>query len=441
MALLTSIEISRIRDLARAGDYRAAGEALNAIESVDGATTEVLQLGAEIVAMAGNHRGALEILKKLVGRSPKSARTFRLAGRSFEAINDFVNARRAYLEASDLDPSDDFSLAHAANMFEATNEFATALTLAKRLESRAPSAQQRFDLRLMQASCLYHLGNDDESFAMIEPLLAQSPEDPRLLTLQGRVLMRFGQTDRAREIFQTALQHAPESEKATLRNLIDFVDGNVGDGLDTKVTESLFDRYAAKFDSHLVGRLKYSAPELISRVAREHFKSRSFDLLDLGCGTGLVAETLADLGGGRVGVDLSEKMLREAQKKALYFRLHQVDIRQALNDTQAESFDFITAADVFNYVGKIDDISRNAWRVLRDDGMFCFTLELDESNPNSAATATPSMRILHGETAVRALLTEVGFHDVEIESFVMRYEAGEPVNSAMCSGVKRRALQ
>jgi predicted TPR repeat methyltransferase len=76
-------------------------------------------------------------------------------------------------------------------------------------------------------------------------------------------------------------------------------------------------------------------------------------------------------------------------------------------------------------------------RVLRPGGLFCFTIELDEANENSGMTAVGSMRILHGSKATENLLTDAGFLAVRMDAFVMRVEAGSPVNSALCSGAKR----
>jgi predicted TPR repeat methyltransferase len=436
MVSTVSTEIDRIRALARSGQVSATAVALNELQRVEGATIEVLQLGAEVVALAGNHDGALEILRKLNLREPKNNRTLRLAGRSFEAKGDILSARRAFYEASLADPNDDFSLAHAANMFERTNEFATALTLAQRLERGRPTERQRFELQLMKSSCLLHLGQLDAAESVLKSIRAERQEDARVAMLEGRVQLGRGESDAAERLFRKALAVADDADKTSIQHLLDHIQGRVGRGLDQQIAASLFDRYASKFEKHLVSDLGYSAPAQIAKIVAAHFSDRSFAMLDLGCGTGLVAEALRDATGYYVGVDISEKMLDEAEKKKLYRQLHQVDVRDALRDTKPNSFDFVVAADVFIYLGKLDDIIPHALRILREGGLFCFTIELDTFNPESTGTASAGMRTSHGASSTQALMLSAGFQNVEIAPFIMRHEAGEPVHAALCSGTR-----
>lgn len=414
----------------------AAAEALNVLQSTSESTLEVQQLGAEIVALAGNHRGALEILGKLNRSQPKNHRTLKLAGKSFEAIGDFVNARRAFYDAAQIDPADDYSLAHAANMFEQTNEFATALTLVDRLARRKPNADQRRELALMRASCLFHIGRVAEADAQVADLLRANKNDPRALTMKGRIELDRGNRAEALIQFQTALANASAKERAQLQNLIDYLSGATENGYEPAEVAKLFDRYANKFERHLVDELQYSAPARIASHVSAHFGDRAFSLLDLGCGTGLVAQALTGTRGYTVGVDLSEKMLNEAAKKNLYQQLHHVDVRLALSDTKPAAFDLIVAADVFNYLGKLTEIAKDAFRVLRPAGMFCFTVELDELNPDSEGTAGNHMRVLHGARAMQRGLETAGFTNIAVEKFEMRQEAGAPVNAALCMGFK-----
>jgi predicted TPR repeat methyltransferase len=439
MQSLNVIEADRIRYLAKSGRTKSAADALNVMQSASGPTVEVQQLGAEVAALAGNHRGALEILGKLNRRDPNNNRTLRLAGRSFEAVGDFVNARRAFYEAAQLDPSDDYSLAHAANMFEQTNEFATALALVDRLARRNPNAGQRQELALMRASCLFHLGHVKEAETQIDDYLKVKTNDPRAITLKGRIELDRGNRDAARQYFQSALVDAPEKDKPQLSALVDYLDGEIDRGFNPAAVAKLFDRYANKFERHLVEDLQYVAPSKIASIVSTHFGERAFTLLDLGCGTGLVAQALQGTRGYTVGVDISEKMLVEAEKKKLYQQLHQVDVRDALRDTKPASFDLIVAADVFNYLGKLGNIATDAFRILRPEGLFCFTVELDQANPASEGTAANNMRILHGEQSTRAALESAGFTEITIESFAMRVESGEPVAAALCTGRKARA--
>jgi predicted TPR repeat methyltransferase len=100
---------------------------------------------------------------------------------------------------------------------------------------------------------------------------------------------------------------------------------------DTYVS-SLFDGYAKTFESSLVGKLNYETPTIIANLLRSLISSvnLNYDILDLGCGTGLAGEALIDLEKTLVGIDLSKEMLKIAEAKNIYNRLIQDEIHQIL---------------------------------------------------------------------------------------------------------------
>src|ERR1043165_1981245 len=54
-----------------------------------------------------------------------------------------------------------------------------------------------------------------------------------------------------------------------------------------KFVERFFESYADNFDPHLVDTLEYPMPELLREMVLSAAPGRRFDILDLGCGTGL----------------------------------------------------------------------------------------------------------------------------------------------------------
>ncbi|MGL4232263.1 MAG: methyltransferase domain-containing protein [Casimicrobium sp.] len=436
MSVMRFAEEGEVLRLAREGQSTELAALLNALQTREGATQEVLQLGAEAVAIAGNHRGALNILRNLNHKNPKNNRTLKLAGACFEALGDYVNARRAFHEASNADPTDDYSLAHAANMYLQTNEFEQAYTLTKRLERRKPNAQQLFELRLVQATCLLHLGDTQAAEQTVNLLDELQRQDALVHSLMGRVWLSRGDLEKGLSCFVSALNLASERDKPGLERLIRYLKGESSTGLGPEITASIFDSYADKFDRHLVKDLGYGAPLLIADHVHKRFGTQSFNFLDLGCGTGLVAEALKPLNANGVGVDISKKMLLKAEKKQIYSHLLYGDIPAVLKNLNEESFDLVIAADVFSYLGDLNDIIKRIFAILRGDGMLCFTIEIDDQNPDSTSTATSSMRSRHGARAVNQSLAEGGFKNVASYPFVMRYEAGTPVDASIVVAFK-----
>ena len=97
---------------------------------------------------------------------------------------------------------------------------------------------------------------------------------------------------------------------------------SLADTMPSAFVETLFDQYAAGFDTALVARLDYRAPQLLRAGLRGRFDR----VLDLGCGTGLMGAELRGMAGYLEGWDISGEMLREASAKGIYDRLEKRDL-------------------------------------------------------------------------------------------------------------------
>jgi len=97
-------------------------------------------------------------------------------------------------------------------------------------------------------------------------------------------------------------------------------------------TDQLRERYdvwAADYDSDL-DDLGWEAPSVAADRCT-HFAVPGVEILDAGCGTGLVGVALADLGHQRiVGFDLSEGMLQRSAARGVYSELHQGSLLERL---------------------------------------------------------------------------------------------------------------
>ena len=83
-----------------------------------------------------------------------------------------------------------------------------------------------------------------------------------------------------------------------------------------------YDVWAADYDTDL-DDLRWTAPQAGAERCH-HFAKPGAEILDAGCGTGLVGVSLAALGHGRiVGFDLSPGMLERSAQRGVYSELHQ----------------------------------------------------------------------------------------------------------------------
>ncbi len=152
-------------------------------------------------------------------------------------------------------------------------------------------------------------------------------------------------------------------------------------------------------------------------------------VLDLGCGTGLMAQALAGLCSPIEGVDLSPRMLEKAQKTRLYDALHEGELVSFLSGRAAAEADLVVAADVFVYMAALDGVFRGAQRVLGREGLFAFTVQAHEGE---GFILGEDARYAHGEAYLRELAEAAGFMVAIFERVSTREDRGVPVPGFLC---------
>ena len=93
-------------------------------------------------------------------------------------------------------------------------------------------------------------------------------------------------------------------------------------GMPQAYVKTLFDQYAPRFESSLVGDLGYRGPALLFKAVlsvcaaarRPAFFRRA---IDLGCGTGLAASAFAKGVDHFIGIDLSPRMIERSDRKSV----------------------------------------------------------------------------------------------------------------------------
>ena len=186
--------------------------------------------------------------------------------------------------------------------------------------------------------------------------------------------------------------------------------------------EGLFDSYADDFDAHLVGDLRYEAPQNL--VALLPQARRFGNALDLGCGTGLMAPVLCPRVAALDGVDMSSRMLERARARNLYRTLAHSDLSDYLTSC-AQHYELVVAADVFIYVGDLAAVFKAIWAVLLPRGQFAFTLEV--CTQAEGFVLLPSSRYAHSRAYVLDLAQAQGFTVLAWQTQPVRHEQDRPI--------------
>ena len=153
---------------------------------------------------------------------------------------------------------------------------------------------------------------------------------------------------------------------------------------------------------------------------------RRLDLLDLGCGTGLLGLCLGRLDGDLVGVDLSARMLDQAAPLCIYDALRRGDALAELCATPAGRYDCIAACDVFIYVGDLSDLIPAAFRALRPGGVLIFSCEEADATEGELRLRA-SGRYAHSRASIARLCSDAGFARCAFEDIELRLEADSPI--------------
>ncbi|NEO42149.1 MAG: methyltransferase domain-containing protein [Moorea sp. SIOASIH] len=151
---------------------------------------------------------------------------------------------------------------------------------------------------------------------------------------------------------------------------------------DEKTLQDKYNAWATIYDADLDETYRCS-PVISAGALAKVLPNKAASILDVGAGTGMVGEALADLGYTNItAVDFSEEMLEVARKKQVYTALHQGNVAEPLTFSTPEAFDGIVVLGVFTFGHAHPKGLRNLFELLKSGGYFVLTLRVDyyESN-------------------------------------------------------------
>lgn len=253
---------------------------------------------------------------------------------------------------------------------------------------------------------------------------------------RGLELEKAGDADGAAKAYAEALALDPADHGGVSVRLAALRRAAVPDRAPPAYVATLFDQHAEAFDDILVGQLSYRTPQDM----REALTGRFPRLLDLGCGTGLVAAALIDITDHRTGVDLAEAMLEIADERELYDDLYTGDAEGFLEAAaeEGETWDLIAAADVLPYLGDVASLFGRAAERLNPGGALIFSTESAEASAFDRVgwTVGPKHRFAHAEAYLRETLAAAGLMVENIVPITVRTDDGEPVPGQLVTARK-----
>jgi predicted TPR repeat methyltransferase len=244
----------------------------------------------------------------------------------------------------------------------------------------------------------------------------------------GVIREQLGEPDEAVAAFRKAQSVDPEDRHgASLRLML--LGADKLSAMPPAYVRALFDQYAPKFETALVGELGYRGPALLFKallsaraaVGKPAFFKRA---IDLGCGTGLAATAFAANVDQFIGIDLSPRMIERAHATGLYAQVEVREMVEGLRGKPAASADLILAADAMVYLPDLAPLLREVKRVLVAGGLLAFTVETHGGN---GVILGEGLRYAHAATYVRASIEAAGLALSRLEDLSARNEDNAPV--------------
>jgi predicted TPR repeat methyltransferase len=340
------------------------------------------------------------------------AMTLRQLGRSAEALPAYAQLVRAFPQAAE-------GWRGLAHVQEALGQLEAALGSRERARSLAPNDPE---VAFEQALTLLQAGRPGESARLLESLLRVGGDDAQVWLMLARARVKLDDIAGARVALERATALAPDDPQ--IAHYHAAVSGILPTAVESEYVRRLFDDFADRFERTLIDELRYDTPAQLAQLLQRLGADSAASVLDLGCGTGLMAQQLSRPGRVIDGVDLSPRMLERARAKGLYRDLHARELIEFL--TQAVTrWDLVVAADVYIYVPDPGTSFAPTLARLNPGGRFAFSIERSANDDSELMLQTGRYR-QSPERMVRELAA-AGFVDVVQEPVVLRQESGQPV--------------
>ena len=396
----------------------------------------------------GEYDLAAKYAAQAAANAPTDAEIKILSGLICLAQENTAEARICFQKALALDPRSVPALVNLANLETAAGEYETAEKHYKRALELSP---QNLDAHINYADMLYRQKRLPEALEEYRTAVVIDPGIPEISNNLGVILKDIGEYEEALGLFFNAFNQRPETgefsvniaetltllhgqepqtavkiaqnwrrqapDNAFAVHICAALQGKLENENNQIYVEKLFDNFADNYEL-VLQKLDYG----VVRSLRNFTGPVEGTLVDLGCGTGLAGLAYQAAGTRLVGVDISEKMLAQARKKGIYKELIKADIVSwLLQKPQADAF---VAADVFNYIGRLESVIDAAAPI-----KLAFSTEDDHSV--DTCRLTPSGRFAHNPEYVEKLLQKAGYRRIERQSSVLRTENGQPVKGTL----------
>ncbi len=341
----------------------------------------------------------------------------------YAAQKQYDLAISAFIQVLKLKPQHAEALHNLASIYYHKQAYKKALDCWLKLLSSTPDQYTKYNI----GSCYLALQRHDEAKPYLKSACLDLPQSTDPIINLASIYIKAANWPKVVALYQHALTINPESpEIKYVLAAIQQSNNNFTKAPADYVTH-LFDHYADSFEQHLVENLDYKAHIIIAEQLFSHIDlTKKYNVLDLGCGTGLCGTACKKIAKKLVGVDLSSRMLEEAKKLEIFDELEQAEIEGYL--ARNNNFDIVMAADVMPYIGDLVKTLDLIWLALNAGGFCIFTIEI--STKNELYSLSESGRYQHNPDCLSSIILKK-WQIINAEQVVTRTQNFNPVKSTL----------
>lgn len=264
------------------------------------------------------------------------------------------------------------------------------------------------------------LGQHDKARASFERALRFKPGNADTLYSIGVLCRDAGDRDEAACHFQNCLAQDPDDSRGAGMLLAHLGRRDAPEQTPQAQLQKIYDVRAQFWD-----RERYFGHALVADAVKARAPQAKLDILDIGCGTGLVGALVRPLAGRLDGVDLSPAMLAKARDKNVYDGLYDADVISFLSEHKGR-YDAILGAATLIHFGDLGALFHAAALSLRNQGLFIFTLFPDDTGPDFAVARDDRLAqngcFSHSPAYVEHLASQSGFSVRALEKVIHEYD-------------------
>ena len=405
--------------LAKLGEHKQAIDHLIRVTQAKPNFNAAYHQLAQVYLNQGDYPNAIDCFYQQLERGGDQADIYHDLGQALFQANQIDDAIKALEKALVLGTTETDCNHLLGNAFVASNDLDKALNYYLRQLEIEPIVATYYNIGVIFMTKQRH----KEAIEYFNHAVKLDPDYlPSHLNL-GAIYLKINRLEAARKHYQEASTLAPDN--AEIQHILAAItQENTPDAAPKTYLENLFNQYATYYDQHLTEHLRYTVPEQFVQALQQEtdIDDASWDILDLGCGTGLSGQQLKPFANTLTGVDISAKMIEQAKQKCIYSSLMVADVLDAL--TEQHHIDLIVAADVFTYIGKLDSLFAAAYEALKSRGLFIFSVEKTSVEPFELHQ---SIRYAHSKSYLHQLIEDHHFTLLRFDNLVLRKQKNQDV--------------